>query len=249
VKTDNSAALARCRTGLAVATLGASAALVVACGGTTSAHTISLPTLPGLASAPSNTPGPTSGNLGDTLAMEDGGGVTAHVTLVKVFDPATGFDPNTTPPDGTRWVGFELTIVVPGTRSGQDATSVDVIGSDGQTYGSDTSYDIGAFDGCVATDITTIAPGATQTACWGVGLPPGVTVAKVGYSTYGVAEGEPAALVWTVADSSTSTPTATPSPTADDSTPTASPSPSPSASASPDDATTTPTPSPSPTPS
>src|SRR5579862_4172190 len=115
----------RCRTVLALAALGGATALIAACGSTPSANTISLPTLPGgLLSTPSNTPGPTSGTLGDTLAMEDGGGAIAHVTLVKIFDPATGFDPNTTPPDGTRWVGFELTIVVAGDRSGQDATSV-----------------------------------------------------------------------------------------------------------------------------
>lgn len=189
----------RCRTVLALGALGAATALIAACGGTTSANNISLPTLPGgLLSTPGSTPGPTSGNLGDTLAMEDGGAAIAHVTLIKIFDPATGCDSDTTPPPGTRWVGFELTIAVPGDRAGQDQTSVEVIGSDGQTYGSNTSYDIGPFDGCDATDVTTIAPGATQTACWGVGLPPGVTVAKVGYTTFGIAEGQPAKLFWTV---------------------------------------------------
>ncbi|HEY6470742.1 MAG TPA: hypothetical protein VI434_13360 [Candidatus Dormibacteraeota bacterium] len=234
----------RCRTVLALGVLGAATALVAACGGTTSsANTISLPALPGgLGSTPSGATGPTSGNLGDTLVMEDTGDDIAHVTLVKIFDPPTGFDPNDTPPDGTRWVGFEGTIVINGSRSGQDSTDVEVIGSDGQTYGADTSYSLTTFDGCTSTGID-VPSGQTQTFCTGVGVPPGVTVAKIGYSTEGVnGNGIPAKLFWTVNESSASAPTATPSPTADDSTPDATPSPS----ASPDDSGTTPTPSASP---
>jgi hypothetical protein len=244
VNRDNKPAFEQCRTVLAVAALGATAALVAACGGTSSTKTISIPSLAGgSGSTPSGASGPTSGNLGDTLVMQDIGDDIAHVTLLKVFDPATGFDPNTTPPDGTRWVGFELTIVINGSRSGEDNTSVEVIGSDGKIYGTDTAYGLGKFDGCVATDTSELASGATQTVCSGVGVPPGVTVAKVGYSTEGVSGNAPAKLFWTVDGSSPSTPTASPSPSADASTPTASPSPSPS----PDEAATTPTPSPSPT--
>ena len=163
------------------------------------------PTLPaGLQSTPGGAPGPTSGNLGDTLTMVDAGEDVAHVTLVKVFDPATGVDPNTTPPDGTRWVGFEGTIVIDGWRAGEDSTSVDVIGSDGQTYGADTAYHLSVFDGCTATGID-VASGQTQTFCAGVGLPPGVTVAKVGYSTEGVDGNAPATLFWTVAGAAQNT--------------------------------------------
>jgi hypothetical protein len=240
------------RTILALGTLGAATALVAACGGTSSANTISLPTLPGgLLSTPSGATGPTSGNLGDTLVMEDGGDDIAHVTMLKIFDPATGasVDDNTLP-DGTRWVGIEGTIVVSGSRSGEDSTAVEVIGSDGQTYGADTAYALPGFDGCTATpdDESQLPAGATQTFCSGVGLPSGVTVSKIGYSTEGVSgNGIPAKLFWTVDESSASAPTATPTPTADDSTPTpgASASPSPT----PDDSAATPTPSPSPTPS
>lgn len=241
----NTTATERCRTILALGALGAATALVAACGGTTSANTISVPTLPGgLGATPSGASGPTSGNLGDTLVMEDSGDDIAHVTLLKVFDPAPGVT-NDDPPDGTRWVGFEGTIVISGSRSGEDSTDVEVVGSDGQTYGADTAYGLSDFDGCTATGID-VPSGQTQTFCAGVGLPPGVTVAKVGYSTEGVnSNGIPAKLFWTVDDSSASAPTASPSPTADDSTPTASPSPSPSPS--PDDSDTTPTPSPSPT--
>ena len=210
---DNKPAFERCRTVLAVAALGATAALVAACGGTSSTNTISLPTLPGGGASTSSAAGPTSGNLGDTLVMQDSGDDIAHVTLLKVFDPATGFDPNTTPPDGTRWVGFELTIVINGSRSGEDDTSVEVIGSDGKTYGTDTAYGLSKFDGCVATDTGELASGATQTACSGVGVPPGVTVAKVGYSTEGVSgNGIPAKLFWTVAASTATAPADTPTP-------------------------------------
>ncbi len=244
MKTDTNPALERCRTTLAAVTLGATAALVAACGGTTSANTISLPTLPGgLHSTPSGATGPTSGNLGDTLVMEDGGDDIAHVTLLQVFDPATGTG-DTSPPDGTRWVGFKGTIVINGSRAGQDSVAVEVIGSDGQTYGSDTAYSLSVFDGCTATGID-VASGQTQTFCAGVGLPPGVTVSKVGYSTEGVDGHAPAKLFWTVNEQSAPTPTASPSPSADNSTPTASPSPS--ASASPDSTGATPSPSPSPT--
>jgi hypothetical protein len=232
---DRKRALSRCV--VCVATVGAAAVTMVACGGTSSnLGSVSHPTLPaGLQSTPSGAPGPTSGNLGDTLTMVDAGEDVAHVTLVKVFDPATGVDPNATPPDGTRWVGFEGTIVIDGSRAGQDSTSVDVIGSDGQTYGASTAYHLSVFDGCTATGID-VASGQTQTFCAGVGLPPGVTVAKVGYSTEGVDGNAPATLFWTVADSAQNiapTPTATPAP---DSTPT--PGSTPTA-----DATPTPTPS------
>lgn len=222
----------RSRTVACAATAGAAAALLAACGATTVPGSPSLPTLPaGLGSSPSASAslGPTSGNLGDTLTMMDAGDDIAHVTLVKVFDPATGLDPDDTPPDGTRWVAFEGTIVINGARSGEDSTAFDVIGSDGQTYGADTAYHIGTFDGCTDTGID-VPSGATQTFCAEVGLPPGITVAKVGYSTEGVDGNAPAALFWTVDDSGASAPTATPTDTPEttptdtpESTPTATP--------------------------
>jgi len=215
VNTLNNAALERCRTVLAVAALGATATLVAACGGTPSANTISLPTLPGGgASTPSGASGPTSGNLGDTLVMQDSGDDIAHVTMLKVFDPAPGVTDDS-PPDGTRWVGVEGTLVVSGSRSGEDSTDVEVIGSDGQTYGADTAYGLAGFDGCTPTpdDASQLPPGETQTFCSGVGLPPGVTVSKIGYSTEGVSgNGIPAKLFWTVAASTATAPADTPTP-------------------------------------
>ena len=125
---------------------GAAAALLAACGATPSAGSVSLPTLPaGLGATPGGATGPTSGNLGDTLAMMDFGDDIAHVTLLKVFDPAVVDDTAGSPPDGTRWVGVEGTIVIDGARSGQDSTEVEAIGSDGQTYGADTAYALVQF--------------------------------------------------------------------------------------------------------
>jgi hypothetical protein len=241
----------RARTALAAAGITAAGVVIAACGSTSPSGLVSLPTLPsGSHSTPSGAVGPTTGNVGDTLSMVDSSGDVAHVTLVKIFDPPTGFDPDTTPPDGTRWVAFEGTIVIDGSRAGQDADEFEVIGSDGQTYGVNTSYFLNVFDGCTASQIDDVKSGQTQTICSAVGVPPGVTVAKVGYSTEGVNTGAPAKLFWTVTsdtapattptpDDTGPTPTATPTP--DDSGPTASPTATPSSDG--DAPTASPTPS------
>ncbi len=235
--------LAPSRAVIGIATILMAATAIAGCGATTTGGSISIPAATGAAGAsPSEAPLRTSGQLGDTLSMVDTGDDVAHVTLLKIFDPETGFDPNNTPPDGTRWVGFEGTIVINGSRSGQDETAVDVIGSDGQTYGADTAYGGGTFDGCTETT-GDVPPGQTQTFCWGVAVPTGITVAKVGYNTAGVDGNAPAVLFWTVADSSASTPTVTPT---DTPAPSPSPSTSPTPTASP---TPTGTPTPTPTPS
>lgn len=235
---------ARSRHALAAAGIGATGVFIAACGATTLTGAVSVPSLPaGAASTPSGAVGPTTGNLGDTLSMVDSGDDVAHVTLVKIFDPPTGYDPNTTPPDGTRWVAFEGTIVIDGSRAGQDAAEFEVIGSDGQTYGVNTSYFLTVFDGCTASQIDDVKPGQTQTICSAVGVPPGVSVVKVGYSTEGVNGGAPAKLFWTVTGDQA--PAATATPTADDGAPTDTPTPD---DGGPTD-TPTDTPSASPTPS
>ena len=68
----------------------------------------------------------------------------------------------------------------------------DAVGSDGQTYGFNTSYHLGAFTGCTGTSNPT--PTGPITFCAGVGFPPGVTVSKVGYSIEGVDVGGSPAL-------------------------------------------------------
>ncbi len=232
--TSGSRQFNRSRNVLTALGIGAAGVVLAACGATAPNGSGSIPSLPGGSlSTPSGAVGPTPGNLGDTLSMVDSGADTAHVTLIQVFDPATGYDPNNTPPDGTRWVGFEGTIVVDGSRAGEDATEFDIIGSDGQTYGANTAYALSHFDGCTAST-GTIKSGQTETFCSAVGLPPGVTVAKVGYSTEGAKGTAPAKLFWTVSSSGqAAAPTATPTP--DD---TATPTP---------DGSATPSPSPTPT--
>jgi hypothetical protein len=207
---------------LAISAMVAAAALASACGSAATPGSGSLPTLPGgTVASPGATPGPTSGRLGDTLSMEDSGDDIANVTLTRVFDPVTVTDSGEfPPPDGTRWVGFEGTIVINGARSGSDSTYVVAIGSDGHTYGPDN---LPAFVGCTPTpdDAAVLPSGTTQTFCAGVGLPQGVTVAKIGYTTAEASTSSnglaPAKLFWTVDDSSapatTATPTAAPTAT------------------------------------
>jgi hypothetical protein len=84
----------------------------------------------------------------------------------------------------------------------------------------------GASTGAGSLSLPTLPAGL------GVGLPPGVTVVKIGYRTEGVAGVDiPAKLWWTVADSGASAPNATPTDTPEatptdtpGSTPTATPS-------------------------
>jgi hypothetical protein len=49
-------------------------------------------------SASTNASSDTPGHVGDTLTIADSRGDAVHVTLVQVFDPATGVNPDTTPP-------------------------------------------------------------------------------------------------------------------------------------------------------
>jgi hypothetical protein len=190
---------------LGIATLAAALTMVVGCGAATGAPTssgsVSSPTLPpgsGATAQPTATPtsAPSTGHLGDTLTYTAPGASPVHVTMVKVFDPATGFDPNDAPPTGTHWVGFEATLVDDGQTSDDDAPQVLVEGSDGQTYGLNEAYNITVFDGC--TDNDDAGPGQTATLCTAVGLPQGVTVAKILYSPISLTAATDAVLFWTV---------------------------------------------------
>src|ERR1019366_3241586 len=117
----------------------AAAALASACGSAATPGSGSLPTLPGgTVASPRATPRPTPGSLGDPRSLGASGDDLANVTMTRVFDPVTVTDSGEfPPPDGTRWVGFEGTIVINGARSGSDSTYVVAIGSDGRTYGAD----------------------------------------------------------------------------------------------------------------
>ena len=86
--------LTRSRTVIGISSLAVAATAIAGCGATTTGGSISIPSLSvGGGTTPSASPGATSGQLGDTLVMEDAGDDFAHVTLLKVFDPATGLRP------------------------------------------------------------------------------------------------------------------------------------------------------------
>jgi hypothetical protein len=190
---------------LGVASLAAAVTMVVGCGGATGAPTSSgsaanqtPPPGSGATAQPTATPsgGPTTGHLGDTLTYIAPGASPIHVTLVKVFDPATGFDPNDAPPTGTHWVGFEGTLIDDGQSSDDDSSQVLVVGSDGQTYGINNPYNLTVFDGC--DEVGDVDAGQTATFCTAVGLPQGVTVAKILYNPVGLNVATDGVLFWTV---------------------------------------------------
>ena len=101
------------------------------------------------------------------------------VTLVKVTDPATQTDPNNGPYAGMRWVGLQFTVVVNGPD--EDTGTSFIIGSDGMTYGFNTSQSIGGYSTCTATT-DTLRQGRPATICTGVMLPTSVQVTKVAFS-------------------------------------------------------------------
>ncbi len=163
-----------------------------------SAASAGMPAGSGVASA--GAPGSTTGHLGDTLAFTSLGGDEIDVTLVKITDPATVTDPTNAAVDGTRWVGVEMTIVDHEADPTTDSAAADGTASDGNRYGSNTSYHIGGFAGCTPTAglNQALAPGQSDTFCSGFMVPTGVTVTSVGYSVTGVDIGAPDDLVWTV---------------------------------------------------
>lgn len=184
--------------------------MVVGCGGgtaaaTTSAGSTANPTSPpgsGATATPSATPSAIpgsaalTGHLGDTLTYTAPGAAAVHVAFTKVFDPATGVDPNNAPPTGTHWVGIEGTLVDDRQNSDDDYPQVLVQGSDGQIYGLNSAYNITVFDGC--TDVSDVGPAQIATLCTAVGLPQGVTVAKILYSPISLNTASDAVLFWTV---------------------------------------------------
>ncbi len=115
------------------------------------------------------------------------------ITLVKVIDPAVPNDPNNAATAGMRWVGLDFTAVV----EGPDPLAGEpfIIGSDGTTYGFNSSDLIGPFPGCT-TSSGDIPQGKPQTLCWGTMIPTGVTVAKVGFSGLGTTQSGTGVLFW-----------------------------------------------------
>jgi hypothetical protein len=152
--------------------------------------------------------------LGSTTATTSGGGSSGaappvgttqsttsaatdpeKVTLVKITDPATQTDPNNAPYAGMRWVGLEITIVVNGPDS--PAGSYFIIGSDGMTYGFNTSQMIGGFSGCTQVPADgNPKEGKPLTMCGGDMLPTNVQVAKVVFSGLGSTQTGKGVVYW-----------------------------------------------------
>jgi hypothetical protein len=113
------------------------------------------------------------------VAVSDGSGGDANVTLTQVIDPAAGADQYTTPDPGKRFVGIEMTIANTGKATlTDDANSTTTVqGSDNQSYTADfssisecTNFNNGEY---------TLAPGATVTGCVTFQVPTGVNVKQV----------------------------------------------------------------------
>jgi hypothetical protein len=151
--------------------------------------------------------------LGSTTATTTGGGASGaapvgttqntqtsatdpeKVTLVKVTDPASQTDPNNAPYAGMRWVGLEFTIVVNGPDS--PGGKYFIIGSDGMTYGFNTSQYIGGFSGCTQVPADgSPKEGKPLTMCGGDMLPTNVQVAKVVFSGLGTTQTGKGVLYW-----------------------------------------------------
>jgi hypothetical protein len=128
-------------------------------------------------------------HVGSTVAVSDGSGGKANVTLSQVIDPASGADQFTTPDAGKRFVGVELTIANTGSKSlSDDANSTtSVQGSDNQSYTADfsnisecTNFNAGSY---------TLAPGASVTGCVTFQVPTAVTVKQIQFQPTGFTGG------------------------------------------------------------
>jgi hypothetical protein len=200
----------RLASGIGILTL---TVLSVAGCGSSSPSAVSSPTVPvgtGVGSIPgtvtSGTPTSTSaaaacatsGHVGDTLCTSTASEDPLKVTLVKVIDPATPADPNNAATAGTRWVGFNITVVVEGPDSNSGVAFA--IGSDGKEYGYNSSYTLGNTAGCTETEVNESGggqQGKPETICPGAMIPNGVSVAKVAFSGLGTDSGT-GVVYWTV---------------------------------------------------
>lgn len=140
--------------------------------------------------------GTTTGHVGDTLTFSNLGDQ-IDVTLVALIDPATVASPSSAAPAGSRWVGLKMTINDHETAPNTDSIAADGVGSDGQRYGFNTAYSIGAFNECTPT-VNDAAAGQTATFCTGFMVPTNVAVTSVGYSVAGADYGADDNVTWKV---------------------------------------------------
>jgi len=120
-----------------------------------------------------------AGVTGASFSLNDGGGISYRVTLVKVIDPAQGADQLSTPGSGKRFVGLVFRIKgLTGSPQGEDANNDAVlVGANGQDYQADlngiagyTNFDDGAIH---------VTPGQTVTGAVAFQVPASVTVSTV----------------------------------------------------------------------
>jgi len=120
-----------------------------------------------------------AGVTGASFSLNDGGGISYRVTLVKVIDPAQGADQFSTPDSGKRFVGLVFRIKgLTGSPQGEDANNDAVlVGANGQDYQADlngiagyTNFDDGAIH---------VTPGQTVTGAVAFQVPASVTVSTV----------------------------------------------------------------------
>jgi hypothetical protein len=120
-----------------------------------------------------------AGVTGASFSLNDGGGISYRVTLVKVIDPAQGANQSSTPDSGKRFVGLVFRIKgLTGSPQGEDANNDAVlVGANGQNYQADlngiagyTNFDDGAIH---------VTPGQTVTGAVAFQVPASVTVSTV----------------------------------------------------------------------
>lgn len=122
------------------------------------------------------------GTIGSSFTVQDGGGDTYQVTLVKIVDPGKSADQFVTLPHGTRLVGIVFSITaLSGSPQGEDANNdCTVTGSDGRVYtaGFDsivgyTNFEVGVIH---------VAPGDTVTGAVTFELPQYIEVVHVSWT-------------------------------------------------------------------
>jgi hypothetical protein len=137
----------------------------------------------------------TSGKIGSYYDVQDVDGNKHRVALVKVIDPAQSADQSTTPDNGERFIGAVFAISAPtGSPLSEDVNrNAAAIGSDGQTYGADTS-DIAGYTNFDNGTIH-VAQGETVTRSVTFKVPEGVKVAKVQWT---LTDGSGSTVQWNV---------------------------------------------------
>jgi hypothetical protein len=119
-----------------------------------------------------------AGVVGASFRLNDGGGISYQVTLVKVIDPARGAN-QAAPASGKRFVGLVFRIKgLTGSPQGEDTiTDAVLVGADGRDYPADPARVAGYAnfdDGAIH-----VTPGQTVTGAVAFQVPASVTVSTI----------------------------------------------------------------------